>query len=314
MQKYHELIKIQKCINDFFREKGFDSILTPPIVENPGMETHIHPFQIYSAHKKKTLPLYLHTSPEFHMKELLSHGYEKIYTMSYSFRDEPNSETHRKQFLMLEWYRANARYEEIMNDTEDLIQLCSEELSNKKIKLKRVTVNQLFKEFLQFEILDFLDKEALYQKIKDDFKNIYLGDLKDYQWDDLYFLLFLNLIEPKLKDYGNILLYEFPFHLSALSTIKKEDPRVCERFEVYLDGLEICNCFNELTALDEQKERFIYQAKLKEELYSYNLPAPNVLYESLERGIKNSAGIALGVERLLMSLTGQKDIFFDSTH
>lgn len=314
MQKYHGLFKIQKLINDFFREKGFDSILTPPIVENPGMETHIHPFQIYSSHQKKLLPLYLHTSPEFHMKELLSHGYEKIYTMSYSFRDEPNSETHRKQFLMLEWYRTHSRYEEIMTDTEELIEFCSKELSRKKIKLERITVNDIFKEFLGFEILNYLEKESLYQKIRKDFTDIHLGSVKDYEWDDLYFLLFLNLIEPKLKDFGNILLYEFPYHLSALSTIKKDDPRVCERFEVYLDGVEICNCFNELTDLNEQKKRFDSQAALKEELYHYQLPTPNVLYDSLERGIKNSAGIALGVERLLMSLTNEKDIFFDSTH
>ena len=90
----------------FFQERDYIETPTPPIVENPGMEAHLHPFQVKSVHQNKELPLYLHTSPEFQMKELLSEGMEKIYHLGYCFRDEPSSATHRHQFLMLEWYQA----------------------------------------------------------------------------------------------------------------------------------------------------------------------------------------------------------------
>ena len=310
-RKHEDLFLIQNSIHDFFKSRDFLHVLTPPIVENPGMETHIHPFQIHSAFKKETLPLYLHTSPEFHMKSLLSEGYEKIFTMSYAFRDEPDSETHRKQFIMLEWYRANSRYEVIMDDTIELINFCARENSFPERSIKKISVNNLFKEILGFEILDYLDLISLKKKLQETFIDIHIDENNDYSWDDLYFLIFLNKIEPKLKEYGDILLYEFPYHLAALSTISEKDHRVCERFEVYLDGIEICNCFNELTHLETQKERFKLQAQEKQRIYNYSLTTPNTLYHAIDKGIHSPAGIALGVERLLMSLSRKSECFFD---
>ena len=134
---------------------------------------------------------------------------------------------------------------------------------------------------------------------------------EELSWDDYYFLLFLNKIEPLLVHYPYLLLYEFPHHLSALSTLKEADPRVCERFEIYSKGVELCNCFNELRDLTIQKERFSFQAHEKEKLYGYILPEPQVLYDSLERGLPVSSGIALGVERLQKVLTGIENPFWD---
>lgn len=309
------LFQLQQSIRDFFNKEGFIDVITPPIVENPGMETHIHPFAIHSVHQKKTHDLYLHTSPEFHMKELLSQGMKKIFTMSYCFRDEPNSETHRKQFLMLEWYRANENYERIMEDTIQLFQFCYDQINTdkKEVKIKKVTVQKIFMAVLRFDILDYLDADKLFDKVKTEFnERISLSDNKDdYAWDDLFFLLMYNYIEPEMKKDPFVLLYEFPAPLRALSTIKESDPRVCERFEVYCHGLEICNCFNELTDANEQVERFKKDSELKEEIYNYKLPWPNRFISSLERGLPKSAGIALGVERLLMAITAKEDVFFD---
>ncbi|MCO4753987.1 MAG: hypothetical protein KC478_05875, partial [Bacteriovoracaceae bacterium] len=102
-----------QAIRNYFTEMGFVDVMTPPMVENPGMETHIHPFEVFSKYKGKSTNQYLHTSPEFHMKELLSLEEEQldnIFNISYCFRDEPSSPIHRSQFLMLEWYRKNERY------------------------------------------------------------------------------------------------------------------------------------------------------------------------------------------------------------
>ena len=119
-----------------------------------------------------------------------------------------------------------------------------------------------------------------------------------------------NLIEPKISKFQALMITEFPAPLSALSTLKDSDPRVCERFEVYLNGIELCNCFNELTDADEQRKRFSEQNKLKKKLYGYNLPKPESFYRTMDKGFPPSAGIALGVERLLHSLFDIENPFY----
>lgn len=314
---YHFLI--QQAIRDFFKNEKFLETTTPPVVENPGMETHIHPFALRSMVKNQNLELFLQTSPEFFMKKLLSEGFEKIFNLSYSFRDEPTSPHHRSQFLMLEWYRANSRYEEMMDDCENLFRFCHEYMNAQAapmrvdlnaIKFQRSTIQELFLDYLNFDILNFLNAKDLKEKITKDFKQVPLPAGQILEWDDYYFLLFLNTIEPQLANHPYLLLYEFPNHLAALSTIKENDPRVCERFEIYVQGIELCNCFNELRDLSKQRERFELQAKQKKNLYGYQLPEPKVLYKSLSKGFPPSSGIALGVERLLLSLIKVSNPFF----
>jgi len=296
--------------------QGFLDVMTPPAVENPGMEVHIHPYQLFSVEKKTHLPLYLHTSPEFCLKELLTlekEDFDNIFSLSYCFRDEPSSPIHRSQFIMLEWYRKNVRYEKIMADIELLIYeiLCSDlpirqELKGRKLIKK--TMRDLFIEELNVDILNYLDKKAIIDLIKN-FPEVPLPTA-ELEWGDYFFLLYLNKIEPQLKKYPLLLIYEFPAPLAALSTIKETDKRVCERFEVYINGVELCNCFNELTDPVEQRKRFQEQANLKKKLYGYQLPAPQNFYQSLERGLPQCSGVALGVERLLYSLCEVENPFF----
>lgn len=292
-------------------------VLTPPAVENPGMETHIHPYALHSVKDNKTLPLYLHTSPEFCLKELLAdeeEGFDKIFSISYCFRDEPSSPIHRSQFLMLEWYRKHERYEKIMEDVEGLIAHC---LKHRTLAIRdelrhasmvRMTMQELFNRILNVDILDYLTVDKIKLLLKS-FPDVPVpsGDLP---WDDYFFLLYLNKIEPEIKEYPLLMVTEFPAPLSALSTLKKTDPRVCERFEVYVNGIELCNAFNELTDLKEQKRRFDLQAQEKLAIYNYVLPEPKRFYKALEKGLPKSSGIALGVERLLHSLFEVEEPFF----
>ena len=304
-----ELIQL---IRNFFLEQGFMDVVTPPAVENPGMEVHIHPFQLASLVGRKSPALYLHTSPEFCLKELLSDDdFRKIFSISYCFRDEPSSPIHRSQFLMLEWYRKHARYEEIMADVEALIGYCQK---HAKIPLRTTapmvkrTMQELFLEFVGIDILDYLDVRSIKVLLKK-FPEVPVPSA-ELEWDDYFFLLYLNLVEPKITKYPLLMITEFPAPLSALSTLKAQDPRVCERFEVYVNGVELCNCFNELTDASEQRRRFTEQAALKKKLYGYELPAPERFYAVMDKGLPPSAGIALGVERLLLSLFDVEDAFF----
>jgi lysyl-tRNA synthetase class 2 len=312
-----ELIQI---IRNFFGEQGFLDVLTPPAVENPGMEVHIHPFQLHSVKNQAQIPFYLHTSPEFCLKELLAdkeENFENIFSISYSFRDEPDSAIHRKQFVMLEWYRKNARYEAIMRDVEELISYAMKEGVKRNLPLRKElsgqvlitkTMNELFQEFLSVDILEYLTIDSIKSLLKK-FPEVPVP-VSECEWDDYFFLLYLNKIEPHLKKYPLLLVKEFPAPLAALSTMKKTDPRVCERFEVYINGVELCNCFNELTDSSEQKKRFREQATLKLKLYGYTLPEPKAFYRALDKGLPPSAGIALGVDRLLSSLFEIENPFF----
>ena len=309
-----ELIQL---IRNFFTQQGFLDVLTPPAVENPGMEVHIHPFQLHSVVNNKITQQYLHTSPEFCLKKLLASPVEKIdkvFSLAYCFRDEPDSPIHRKQFIMLEWYRKHERYEKIMSDVEKLIQNClNSQLPIKKDllgqKFIKKTMQDLFQETLQIDILEYLDITSI-KKLLKNYPDVPVPNV-ECEWDDYFFLLYLNKIEPEIAKIPMLMIYEFPAPLSALSTLKTSDTRVCERFEVYINGVELCNSFNELTDLAEQKRRFEEQNKFKIKLYKYQLPEPTSFYNALEKGLPPSAGIALGVERLLYSLCEIENPFFD---
>jgi lysyl-tRNA synthetase class 2 len=310
------LFELIQLIRNYFGEQGFLDVLTPPAVENPGMEVHIHPFQLHSVQKKSLAPLYLHTSPEFHMKELLAEDFKKIFTISYCFRDEPSSPIHRPQFLMLEWYRSGERYESIMKDVEGLIdyvianaQHIPLRQSMKNNKLIKKTMVELFHEELGVDLLNYLDISSI-KKLLKDFPDVPVPEA-ELEWDDYFFLLYLNKIEPLIKKYPLLMITEFPAPLSALSTLKASDPRVCERFEIYINGIELCNCFNELTDPREQNQRFSSQNDLKQKIYKYSLPEPKRFYATMNKGLPASAGIALGVERLLSTLFEIENPFYD---
>lgn len=314
-------LELTQAIRNFFNKEGFIDVITPPIVENPGMEVHVHPYEVYSAKTKESKNLFLHTSPEFKLKKLLSdykqERIENIFSISYCFRDEQNSPIHRNQFLMLEWYRVNEHYTKIMDDVESLITSTHKHLKTfgapvKEItpKLERITCQNLIKKYTDIDILELLDKNELIKTIKTKLPKIHLPSI-ELEWDDYFYLIFLNYIEPNLKDYPALLIYEFPSPLAALSTLKAEDPRVCERFEVYLNGVELCNCFNELTDLKEQQARFDLQNQDKKRIYNYNLNEPSEFYSALEKGLPKSSGVALGVERLLYSLIDIENPFWD---
>ncbi len=304
-KKFHFIQKIK----DFFLQNGFVEVLVPPLVENPGMETHIHPFQVASVYKKETLPLYLQTSPEFKIKQLLSlfetEKLDKVFNISYCFRDEPKSEIHRLQFLMLEWYRLFESYEKIEEDTKKLVN----SLTGTSQKYVTKTIQELINEITNIDILEFLEFNELKNLLLKDFSELPSKNLKN--WDDCFWTFFLNKIEPYLKEYPYLFLKEFPAPLAALSKLKKSDERVCERFEFYLNGVEIANCFHELTDLNEQKKRFELQNSEKKSTYGYQLPKPSEFYESLERGLPHSSGIALGVERLIKEIIKVDNPFWD---
>ncbi len=298
--------KFTSSIRSFFNKHGFVDAIVPIMVENPGCEPHIHPFEVFSKKNLITTNKYLHTSPEFAMKQLICRGLENIFNISICFRDEPKSSTHNNQFVMLEWYRTNQKYEEIMKDCKLLINYL---IGKKEIFIKK-TIKEIFYEILNINILDYLEKDKIINLIKTRYPELLPSSNNLILWDDYYFLIFLNKIEPNLKEYPYLLLYEFPYQLRSFSTIKPDNPKICQRFELYINGIEVANCFNEITDIAQYKKIIDNYNKLKNDIYNYQLPPPNYFYKSIEKNsLPNCSGIALGIERLYASLN-KLDSFF----
>lgn len=312
-----QLFQFTKLIREWFTNNQFLDVITPPLVHCPGIEPHIHPFKVTNANPKSQLreDYYLHTSPEFFMKRLLSLEFDKIFSLNYVFRDEANSPIHRPQFLMLEWYRRNHLYSQIMQDCQDLIHFLIQK-SPKDItpiipydcQMKILSMREVFYKFLSVDLYDLLNEDKIISYIQKNHSDIPLP-IQKVAWEDYFFLLFLNKIETQLNEIPLLIIKEFPYQLSALSRIKPSDKNVCERFELYINGIEVANAYQELNDIDEQRSRAANQINEKFNLYNYKVPSPNLLFNAIEKGIGESAGIALGVERLLMCLWGTSNPF-----
>ena len=281
----------------FFDERGFVEIEAPILVPSPGLELHLDAFAVKDAARTH----YLITSPEYQMKRLLAGGMDKIYSLGKVFRRAELGPHHTPEFTMLEWYRANAGWEAIADDVEALIGACARALGREARLFERVTVAEAFGRWAGVRVEGDESVGELREKLERAGHRLPSGRAA---WDDLFFQVFLDAIEPKL---GWTILYDWPRPLAALAREKPGDPRVVERFEAYADGLELCNGFGELIDPVEQRRRC---ERDLEERRVRGLPAYPLDEKFLAAlgQMAPSGGVALGVDRLAMLLLGAKDI------
>ncbi|MBM4331493.1 MAG: EF-P lysine aminoacylase GenX [Deltaproteobacteria bacterium] len=302
--------KIIQGIRQFFLEKEFVEIETPALVSSPGMEPHLSALEMYCTRPDgRRVKKYLHTSPEYCMKKLLGCGWEKIFQICRVFRDGEIGDTHQIEFTMLEWYRANADYLKIMEDCEELIKylfekvMGLEELSYQGKKLYLT---------LPFERLSVAQAMQLYGGINIDKKHDALSLINEarskgyqferegrYSFDEVFFKVFLESVEPRLGFPKPAILYDYPASMAALARLKPDNPLWAERFELYIAGLELANAFSELNDAVEQRRRFAEEQRLRASLGKPVYPIDEELLQALSQ-MPPSAGIALGVDRLVM--------------
>ncbi|MGQ0527564.1 MAG: EF-P lysine aminoacylase EpmA [Alphaproteobacteria bacterium] len=302
----------------FFDSQGFTHVETPVLQVTPGLDCHIHGFK--TGLKDQLLAplrdLYLHTSPEFAMKKLLVAGMERIYQICPVFRNGDDSRLHSAEFTLLEWYRTNAGYRDVMEDTTRLLRHVAEALSVKTYQHRGMSANP----FLNWNIISVLEAFDKYEKIS---LGNYLEDADAFReavqrtgirtaekdgWDDLFFRVMAEKIEPHLGIGAPCILYDYPVALGALARRKPEDPRFAERFEVYVCGVELCNGFGELTDAAEQRVRFTAEMAEKQALYGESYPLDEDFLKALEHGMPPSGGNALGLDRLVMLASGAENI------
>lgn len=314
---YQKRTEIIRLIREFFWQEGFIETDTAVAIALPGQEPELSPVPV-TLHDEKgaARKFYLQTSPEFAMKKLLAAGFEKIFQICKCFRDfESFGGLHNPEFTMIEWYRAHATYLDIMDDTERLFKFVAEKMDvqtmrwrEQEIKITetwdRKTMREVWQEFVGVELNDYLAAPAMRGLART--RGYAVTD--DEPYDDVFYKIFLNEIEPKLGHERPVFVYEYPVSMASLSRVCAHDPHYAERFELYIGGLELANAFGELTNAEEQKNR-LEADKLKrtesgKEVYAVD---PDFI-AALSAGIPETGGIALGVDRMVMLLTGATDI------
>lgn len=310
--------RVIAAIRAHFDAAGFDAVETPVLQTAPGCEVHLHAFRttLLSPDRQTESEKWLHTSPEFAMKKLLVAGAQTIYQICPVFRNAEGSHRHSPEFTMIEWYRAGHDYRTIMADCVDLLRLAARAggvthltYQNKTcdpfLDPEYLTVDAAFRRYADIPLSALLDnRDGLVAAATHAGARV----LETDSWDDAYFAVLQEVIEPQLGVGRPCFLYEYPAHMAVLSRKKPDDPRWAERFELYVNGLELANAFSELTDPAEQRARFIADMAEKARLYGHSWPIDDDFLAALDHGMPDSAGIALGIDRLIMLVTGEGDI------
>ena len=292
LQKWQEFLQ---AIKDFFTQKGLAYSSSPHLVKCPGTEPYIQPLK--SSYKN----LYLASSPEMHLKRLLCQDWTDFFEIKTCFRQEPANRTHQVEFSLLEWYRAFYSTKELMRECYQLILFLQKQKFCPvlvKPKAEFVSVKDLFKTYLNFSLSPNSSKEDLQSLIQ---KEGLIAPEKS-NFEDLFFLLFLNKIENKLPKDKLIFVYDYPAPLRAFAQISSNG--WADRFELYWKGLELANAFNEVIQAKEQKALFAKHIQTRKDF----VPIDKPLLQDMTGGMPPVSGIALGLDRLFMALTGESNI------
>lgn len=309
-ERYFIREQVIKAIRSFFDERKFHEVETPILMGNPPAESYLDVFQTTLLDRARNgTPAYLSTSPEVPLKKLIVAGIGNCYSITKSFRNtEMQSRTHNPEFTILEWYRTHVSYEKIMDDCEVFILHINTSIGHGNIltyqgksfdlskKWQRITVADAFMKWAQVDLRTFFDIENARKTCK---KKGYVVHTSN-TWEELYNQIYLNEIEPHLGVEAPTIIYEFPGTMAALARKKDSDPRFAERFEFYIAGLELGDCYGELTNWKEQEARFHEELKelkrLGKTLYDYD----HDFIAALKEGMPEASGIAVGIDRLIM--------------
>ncbi|MBU0661250.1 EF-P lysine aminoacylase GenX [Patescibacteria group bacterium] len=298
-----------RATREFFWKQNFFEVETPQLLAFPGQDPYLTPMGVSVANEHgEQKKYYLHTSPEYSMKKMLAAGYSRIFSLGKCFRNnESFGGLHNPEFTMLEWYETESNMFTIMQRVEDFFDYVYEQLGEKyqlkKINIRRMHMNDLWQDVLGVSLEQYLDQTSLFHLCKE--RGYFVS--ADEQYENLFYHIFLHEIEPALEKMGAVIVHHYPAQMASLSQLSQTDTRYAERFELYIDGIELANAFTELTDEREQKKRLekeqSYRKDQGQEVFGID-------YEFLAavKGMPPSAGIALGFDRLVQVLLNCKNI------
>lgn len=279
--------KILQIIRSYFEKLDYLEVHTPVAITSPAPEEYIE--SITSSNNR-----FLRCSPEIAMKILLCDGLEKIYQIGSCFRANEHGSKHREEFTMLEFYQVGINYMDLLKISWEMIVEISKNLNqstiiryaNEDIELSNLEILTVEEAFLKYTPISYLEAEKL----------------------DIFDELMVTKIEPNLGRNKITALIDYPANRASLARLKAEDSRFAERFELYISGIELANAFGELTDLEIQRERFAIANEFRATQKMVAYPECIEFFAALERGLPESSGCALGLDRLFMIFTDSQNI------
>jgi len=285
-------------IRQFMAERNILEVETPVLSHATVTDMQLNSFRSeYSSPQSNSGKiLYLQTSPEYAMKRLLASGTGAIYQISRVFRNEEQGKYHNPEFTMLEWYQPGYGHHQLMQELELFLNLFAmnhcEKISYGKIFLEHTGLDPHTCD--TNELKSMAQQHGLSTTIEE--RSVLLD------------FIFSDKISSTLGDTRPLFVYDYPACQSALAKLSNTTPKVAERFELFINGMEIANGFHELTDADEQLARFEQDLTLRKKENRPDLPIDHLFLDALKQGLPDCAGVAVGIDRLLMVITGTNDI------
>ena len=306
---------LTQAVRAFFTARGYSEVETAYAVPTPGEEVHLSAFATERVFADGTRQaLFLHTSPEFAMKKLLAGGAGPIFQLARVWRNNEAGPRHAAEFTMLEWYRPGATMDDLVEECADLLRatlpptVCCQGITHQIARPERITLAEAFARHCHADLLASAgDAAALAAAAGTRLRD---GE----EWEDLFFRLLLTHIEPTLGRAAPTFLTHFPAAQAALARRDPADPRVAERFELFVCGLELANAYIELTDADEQRARFEADRARRARLGGQSWPMDEALLAAIGHGLPPCGGVALGLDRLAMIASGApriSDVLWD---
>ena len=297
--------RFMRSLREYFDSQGFLEIETPYLLEGNTPDPHIDPLFV-QAKFPRTQEFQLHTSPEIWLKKALALGVPNLYEIARVFRDDPPGRAHAKEFTMIEWYRSRADLIDLLDDCQNIFELAHNlDVQSQKAswEFKERTIEDLFREHAQIDLLPVLEQvsDGNYLKL-----NIILaerGDLlpQESNFVDAFFHVMIKYVEPNLDHQIPTVITRWPVQLAALAAPSPDNSLFCERFEIYYRGLEIANAYQECFDPQILRDRFQRENQERKNLKKPVFSIDNEFLEAL-RDHPKTAGIALGIDRLLMAV------------
>ena len=319
------------AIRAYFKGEGFHEAEVPLLLPTPSTEPFLEVFETkLSDDQGKVWQAFLPSSPEFALKKLLCAGSGSVFTITKSFRNgEGKSSRHNPEFTILEWYRTPGDYMDVARDFEGLMRYISLKVRPRRLQVgleptrshleglsyqgrqydlgspwEKISVAEAFEKYAGIDTETMLDGKRLTAYGK---QHGYQVD-ESTTWEEVWNQIMANEIEPKLGTKGPTILYDYPIAQAALSKKKASDPRFAERFEVFMAGLELGNCFSELTDWREQEKRCLQDLAERKTMGRTEFPMDLEFIEALKMGMPETGGIAVGVDRLVALFADLPDI------
>jgi lysyl-tRNA synthetase class 2 len=290
IENLQQRARIYREIRAFFAERDVLEVETPLLSKTTNPDLQVASMLAHNQGQT----LYLQTSPEFAMKRLLAAGSGSIYQICRAFREGEKGRRHHPEFTLLEWYRIGFDYQALMDEMEQLI----DELSGGNNVYRRLSYRELL---IEYAGIDFLNIELA--ELRTSCSELISGtNAGELDFDQCLDLLIGLVISPQLEGY--LFVYDYPISQAALARASSDNPLLAERFELFYNDLELANGFSELTDAGLQRSRFEKDNRLRAAKGLPEYPLDGALLAALESGMPECAGVALGIDRLLMVLLG----------